>query len=151
MQTGSNTVILTADGKINAQCAHDQDSTKDQVKAFLLVNQPLRDQYAAAARDASNQNGESLCPVRTLMPSAGSGPLPTPHAVPHQSPPAQMAQPDAFFSTTQSSTQEEQITAGHDDVGNAVNALLMGGSIPNAPQGAPPKGQRPRPGRTAPK
>ena len=84
----SNTVILVADGMISAQRAHDQDSNKDQVKTFLLVD------YNPGGISMQLQQG--MHPIRAherepspCMPSAGSGPSPTPHAVPHQIPPAQ--------------------------------------------------------------
>ena len=149
MQSGSNTVVLTADGKINAQRVYDRDSTQDQVKAFTPVDQPLRNQYAA--KDASGQNMDSIRPVRTAMPSVGSGPLPTPHAVPHQSPPAYTAQSNATISNMQDATQQHEGPATtEDDAVSTVNAPLMGSTSPHVPRGAPPRGQRPRPNRAAP-
>ena len=65
MQSLTDAVALTADSKISAQ----------------------KWQRHTTAADGSNQP-LPLRPVRTLLP-AGSGPLPTPHAVPHQSPPMQ--------------------------------------------------------------
>lgn len=148
MQTGGKTVVLTADGKTKAQRAFSQDNTDDQVKAFTPVDQPLRDQYAA--REASGQARDSLRPVRTIMP-AGSGPLPTPHAVPHQSPPAQTAQANAVVSNMHGASQELQSPSMHTDdiISDAASAPLMGGS-PQAPQGTAPARTRPQPGRTVP-
>ena len=153
LQTGSNSVILTAEGKISAQRAQEQDNTGDQVKAFTPVDhpftpvdKPLRDQYAV--RNA--QGRDSLRPVRTILPSAGSGPLPTPHAVPHQSPPVQTAQANA--SNMHSHAQEQESLANAEgEALNAVNSPLMGGSSPHVPEGVPPRANRPRPNRTVPK
>ena len=65
MQSVKDAVALTADSKISAQ------KWQRHTTAVDGSIQPL-----------------PLRPVRTLLP-AGSGPLPTPHAVPHQSPPMQ--------------------------------------------------------------
>ena len=65
MQNLTGAVALSADTKISAQ----------------------KWQRHTTAADGSNQP-LPLRPVRTLLP-AGSEPLPTPHAVPHQSPPMQ--------------------------------------------------------------
>lgn len=65
MQNLPEGVALTADAKIGAQRWQRHTTAADGSTPPL----PLR-------------------PVRTLLP-AGSGPLPTPHAVPHQSPPVQ--------------------------------------------------------------
>ena len=71
---------MTADAKISAQ----------------------RTQRQTTAADGSSQPFP-LRPVRTMLP-AGSGPLPTPHAVPHQSPPKQTSIPPRASSESSSSS-----------------------------------------------
>ena len=87
MQGNASEVSLTADAKINAQrSAAEADSANDTVKAFSPSAQPA---VLPQRLGADSRQPQPVRPVRTLMPaSAGSGPLPTPHAVPHQSPPA---------------------------------------------------------------
>ena len=75
---GSNTVILTADGRISAQRALDQDSTKDQVEVFLFVDYNLSG--ISMQLQQYNQNSHAF---------NWQWPIPTPHAVPHQISPAQ--------------------------------------------------------------
>ena len=83
----ANEVSLTADAKINAQrSAAEADTANDTVKAFSPSPQSA---VLSQGPGADSRQPQPLRPVRTLMPaSAGSGPLPTPHGVPNQSPPA---------------------------------------------------------------
>ena len=83
----ANEVSLTADAKINAQrSAAEADTANDTVRAFSPSPQSA---FLSQGPGADSRQPQPLRPVRTLMPaSAGSGPLPTPHGVPNQSPPA---------------------------------------------------------------
>lgn len=90
LQGYGNEVSIAADAKISAQrSADDASAANDSVKAFSPSAQ-LPDPPRGTGVDP--RQAERLRPVRTLMPATtGSGPLPTPHAVPNQSPPAQPA------------------------------------------------------------
>jgi len=121
VQSGGKTVVLTADGKTKGQRAFSQDNTDDQVKAFTPIHQSLRDQYAA--QEATRQARESFRPVRTIMPSVGSGPLPTPNTVPHQNPPAQITQANAVVSNMHGAPQDLQSSSMYTDgaISDAAN------------------------------
>lgn len=90
LQGYGNEVSITADAKISAQRSADEASAaNDSVKAFSPSAQ-LPGSTRGIGVDP--RQAERLRPVRTLMPATtGSGPLPTPHGVPNQSPPAQPA------------------------------------------------------------
>lgn len=83
MQNLPEGVALTADAKIGAQ----------------------RWQRHTTAADGSTPP-LPLHPVRTLLP-VGSGPLPTPHAVPHQSPPMQSSRGPRASSGSSSSSSSD--------------------------------------------
>ena len=83
MQNLPEGVALTADAKIGAQRWQRHTTAADGSTPPL----PLR-------------------PVRTLLP-AGSGPLPTPHAVPHQSPPMQSSRGPGASSGGSSSSSSD--------------------------------------------
>lgn len=116
MQGYGNEVLLTADAKISAQrSAAATDAADDSVKAFSPTAQPI---------GASPRQPQPLRPVRTVMPvSVGSGPLPTPHAVPHQSPPAQLTAVAAGVTASGSSSS----SSGSSSAG-ALNRLSQDSS-----------------------
>ncbi|DBB12995.1 TPA: hypothetical protein ACH3X3_005736 [Trebouxia sp. C0006] len=109
----SNEVSLTADAKINDQrSAAEADTASDTVKAFSPSAQSA---VLPQGPGADSRQPQPLRPVRTLMPaSAGSGPLPTPHAVPNQSPPAHtgIAAADLTASGRASSSSSSSSAAG---------------------------------------
>lgn len=127
VQSGNNTVVLNADGKISAQ--RGSDNSDDQLKAFNSTL-PLRQQYANAVRDQPDQARADMRPLRTAMPSASSGSLPTPHAIPHQTPPAQLAQSYATLSNIQDAERQQSSPAGDSDGLNAVSSPLVGSGSP---------------------
>ena len=96
MQSLTDAVALTADAKISAQKWQRHTTAADD------SNQPL-----------------PLRPVRTLLP-AGSGPLPTPHAVPHQSPPRQSSGGPRASSGGSSSSSSD---AGAPEASSASSAV----------------------------
>jgi len=106
-------VSLTADAKINAQrSAAEAETANDTVKAFSPSAQSA---VLPQGPGADSRQPQPLRPVRTLMPaSAGSGPLPTPHAVPSQSPPAHtgIAAADLTASGRSSSSSSSSSAAG---------------------------------------
>ena len=90
MQTLTDRIAVTADAKVNTQRPN-TEAADQSLKAYTPSAKP------STAGD-SKPPFPPLQPVRTLLPAASS-PLPTPHAVPHQSPPALSNQvPRASFS-----------------------------------------------------
>lgn len=103
MQNLTGAIALTADSKISAQ----------------------KWQRHTTAADGSNQP-LPLRPVRTLLP-AGSGPLPTPHAVPHQSPPMQSSGGPRVSSGGSSSSSSD---AGAPEASSGSSAVSYSHVIP---------------------
>ncbi|KAL3150345.1 hypothetical protein ABBQ32_000189 [Trebouxia sp. C0010 RCD-2024] len=95
-KTLTDRIAVTADAKTSAQRRQSHnEAADDSLKAFTPTAQ------LPTSAD-SNPPFPPLQPVRTLLPAA-SGPLPTPHAVPHQSPPALSSwAPKASFSSSSS-------------------------------------------------
>ena len=85
-QALADPIAVTADSKVSGQRfpPSPDAAAKDSLKAF-----------PSAQREAGAGYDQPPRPVRTMLP-AGSGPLPTPHAVPHQSPPKQSSRPPAM-------------------------------------------------------
>ena len=110
-QALADPVAVAVDAKISAQRASvHRSSPDDSLKAISPTVQPQ-----------AGPDQPLLRPVRTLLP-AGSGPLPTPHAVPHQSPLKQYSRPPAVAqassgnsgrSSSSSSFDEEVAAASH--------------------------------------
>lgn len=141
MQGYGNDISLTADAKISAQRSLGEiAATDDSVKAFSPTRQP--NEWLAGT--GADPRQPQLPPITTMVVpvSAGSGLLPTPHAVPHQTPPAAaVAAPNGSASSSSgmsgsSDGSSESSEVSYTHVTPIVGHVSDEGSDSDSPDGA---------------
>ena len=141
VQGYGNDISLTADAKISAQRSLGEiAATDDSVKAFSPTRQP-NEWLAGTGADPGQPQ---LPPITTMVVpvSAGSGLLPTPHAVPHQTPPAAaVAVPNGSASSSSgmsgsSDGSSESSEVSYTHVTPIVGHVSDEGSDSDSPDGA---------------
>ena len=112
MQATADPIAVNVDAKLsNQRFPPPQDAANDSLKAF-----PSAQPESGAGYD------QPLRPVRTMLP-AGSGPLPTPHAVPHQSPPKQSSRPPAVATASYGNSGSSSSSSSDGGAAEAHRAL----------------------------